>query len=87
LYDNEFVLHIDGLTLNVTLYYEYVSDPPIFADLGQTSLVIEDLEIYFDAYPNLEDNALSLDIVEMRLGRDELALVFDGISDIGDIAT
>jgi hypothetical protein len=83
LYDDRLVFGIKNLTANLGMSYMYVSDPPIFADIGDFDLDIEnttmilDMNQFFDSDGLMEIiiNSLQLDIAPWRMN-------FEGISDI-----
>ena len=39
---------MNNLTLNVTCNYAYVSDPPIFADIGEAYIGIDTMDFIFN---------------------------------------
>ena len=53
LLNNEIVLDLRKLNLNLSAYYEGISDPPILADLGLITLVFNELNFSLDFIPEL----------------------------------
>ena len=81
LQDGGIAFNIADLVVNVTTDYGYVSEPPIFADLGQTIVLLDDLMAKLLINFNYEDGALALGLDDLEFSVDELDVVFDGLSD------
>jgi hypothetical protein len=88
LYDDRLVFGVQNLTADVGFSYMYVSDPPIFADIGDFDWNIPDLTLLVDMDQSISDdgqmdiliNSLVFDIKTWRM-------TFDGISDMAQVAT
>lgn len=87
LLDDEFIVDFNGFTLNFTLIYTYISDPPIFADIGASNMIINDMDLYMDASPILINNTLNIAIDSLNISLDALSFELDGISDISIVMT
>lgn len=93
--ENELVFDLEKFGLDFSMNYEYVSDPPVFADFGLCSLLLKNISAYFDAIPVFveEDgwDTFSLDLLPTTYiskgGFGPLKMEFDGISDISILAT
>jgi hypothetical protein len=48
LYDDEMKINITDLIIDLDIGYEFISDPPIIADLGYFNLTIEELDLIFN---------------------------------------
>ena len=74
-----------NLSLNATLKYGYVLDPPIAADLGDAYLDIADLSLNTDLSLDWYDDGISLGISNITIGFDCLDLFLDGYSDLSEV--
>lgn len=86
--DNEARFQIDQLTLNVEFDYAYISDPPLFADIGVAYLGFDGMSLDFN-WTSTYDGELVLQItdIEMNFAPDQPHPLFDGISDISILAS
>ena len=77
---------LTDLTLDVTFDYSYISDPPIFADIGTATLGVEEMTFGFSW---TFDGELKLEILEMQLdyGQVQMPADFDGLSDFSIVLT
>lgn len=80
---------MNNLTLNVTCNYAYVSDPPIFADIGEAYIGIDTMDFIFNISSSLTDDDLNVTLKNITLEfRDPHPnIVFDGLSDFSELAT
>jgi len=62
LLDQEAILNISAFVLNLTFNYAYISDPPIFADIGSAFILVDNFGIVLDGIPIFEDDHLSIDL-------------------------
>ena len=46
--DGDFTMAVSNLTMNVTTDYQFMSDPPIFADIGEANLRFSNTSISSD---------------------------------------
>jgi len=77
---------VQNLAVNLTSDYSYVSDPPIFADIGVGSFLFANTTLSMDV--NSTTNPFIIGIDNMKI--DSLAEPFcklDGISDFSQVAT
>jgi len=74
---------MNNLILNFTLIYEYISDPPIFVDIGSIFFLVHDLNLYIDVSPVLSDeNQLNIEFNTFNMSMSSLEFEMDGISDM-----
>ena len=87
--NDEVRLQLSNLTLNLTLDYAYVSDPPIFADIGSFYIGIDTLTFSANLTSLLEDDELNITLADLHLSfEDSVPLTyFDGLSDFSELAT
>ena len=69
--------------------YAYISEPPIFADIGTTTFSIDNLSfgfVYNNSY--FSNGTYAVDLKDIRLDFYEPAdfVVFDGVSDFSEVA-
>lgn len=65
---NQVRLQLSNLTLNLTFDYAYVSDPPIFADIGSAYLGIDTLSIDVNLTSSFENEQFNITIENIELG-------------------
>lgn len=87
--ENEVLFQLNNLTLNVTCNYAYVSDPPIFADIGEAYIGIDTMDFIFNISSNLTDDDLDVTLKNITLDFKDPHpnVVFDGLSDFSELAT
>ena len=69
--------------------YEYVTDPPLLADMGifrgilnKTSILIDGSSVY-----DVADSHFQVILYDFLFDMDPFLILFDGISDLGDMIT
>ena len=78
--DGSVTFAVQNLNVNVTADYSYISEPPIFADIGEASFLFANTTFSVDVTSDIEP--LTMGISNMKI--DSLAEPFcslDGISD------
>jgi hypothetical protein len=78
---------VNTLGIELSFLYEYITDPPIMADIGATYFMINDLYLYMDMSPTIVDDHLFIDIHKLNFSLPEFAIDFDGISDLSIVVT
>ena len=68
----------------MTLDYEYITDPPILADVGTFELDIQNADLKSEVYFLFEDGILNADITFFDVFLDPIFVDFDGMSDISE---
>ena len=88
-YKDEVRLQLSNLTLNFTVDYAYVSDPPILADIGSAFLGIDTLSLDLNLTSILLGDELNMTIQDISLSIEEAVpfALFDGLSDFSELAT
>jgi hypothetical protein len=87
-----YTLAITDLTLNMTADYTYITNPPLFADIGEANIVISnltassDVTSYLHATSSEENFELTFTNQYIDSGAEPLTK-FDGISDFSDVVT
>lgn len=65
----------------------YISDPPIFADIGDFDLDIANTTFLTSFDSNVLNGIVDILIYKLDLEIDPFEITFDGVSDISDVAT
>jgi hypothetical protein len=76
-----------NFTVNLGSSYMYISDPPIFADIGDFRLDIENTTMMVDFDSNVTNGVLDVLINRLSLDIDPFKVTFDGVSDMSDVFT
>jgi len=83
-----FTLRDDYLTVNITdliidldIGYEFISDPPIIADLGYINLTLEELDLLFNMTTFFEDYNLTMNVTDVAVDIINFDFAFDGVND------
>ena len=87
LFDDRMVFAFKNFTGNLGFSYMYISDPPIFADIGDFQLSIDNTTFNVDFNSNFVDGILDVKLNELFLGVEPFDVAFDGVSDISDVAS
>ena len=88
-YKDEARLQLSNLTLNLTLDYAYVSDPPIFADIGTAFIGIDTLSLDINMTSAIIDDQFNITIKSIDLSFEDVQplAIFDGLADFSELAT
>ena len=83
-----FTLHDDYLSVNITdliididIGYEFISDPPIIADLGYINLTLEELDILFNLTTYYLDYNITTNVTDVAVDIVNFEFAFDGVND------
>ena len=87
LYNDRMVFAFKNFTGNFGFDYMYISDPPIFADIGTFDLDVANTTFLTDFDSNVVNGVLDVLIHRLELEVDPFGITFDGVSDISDVAT
>jgi hypothetical protein len=87
LFDDRLVYSIRNFTGNFGFSYMYISDPPIFADIGDFNLVLDNTTFLMDFDTNIANGVLDLLIHRLEMDVYPFDIKIDGISDISDVAS
>ena len=87
--DNSVTFQMNNLTINLTLNYAYVSDPPIFADIGAAYIGVDTMNFTFEISSDLIDDDLNVTLTDLYLNFSDPHpnVVFEGLSDFSELAT
>ena len=81
-----------NLTLNLTMDYSYISDPPIFADLGSANILLPktnftvEINSYFRESRSGNTFEIEMSNINLSVSAEPLCN-FDGLSDFSEITT
>lgn len=86
---NNFVFQIIGLNLTLAFDYEYVSDPPIFADIGCATIGVSDFYLNLTDYIEIIDYKAETVITDIYTGTvgPQPDVTIDGLSDFSQVLT
>ena len=87
LYNDRMVFAFKNFTGSFGFDYMYISDPPIFADIGTFDLDVANTTFLMDFDSNVVNGVLDVLIRRLELDIDPFGITFDGVSDISDVAT
>jgi len=76
------VLYVPDFKGKIDCDYSYLSDPPIFGDIGSFTLDILNNTFYVDMYANDTDDQVKILVDEIFWQSDGLKFGFEGISDL-----
>jgi hypothetical protein len=86
--DNYALFSINELSLDVEFDYQYISDPPIFADIGVGYLGIEGMTLEFTMTTQMDsDFEIFITDLWMDFDPDQPQPLFDGISDFSQMGS
>lgn len=81
LYDDYVTVNITDLIIDLDIGYEFISDPPIIADLGFINLTLEQFDLIFNMTTYYEDYNLTLNVTDVKVDIDNFDFAFDGVND------
>ena len=84
--DGSITLAVDNLNLSLVSNYSYISDPPIFADIGEGSLHLVDMSMSADLTSTVHPFQIELSNLKVDSHARPFC-EFDGISDFSQVAT
>jgi hypothetical protein len=87
LFNDRMVFSFKNFTGNFGFSYMYISDPPIFADIGDFDLDIANTTFLMDFDSNVVNGVLEILIKRLEFDVAPFDISFDGVSDISDVAT
>ena len=88
LYNDRMVFAFKNFTGNFGFDYMYISDPPIFSDIGMYDWNLTSLTFIVDMYQYFNDEGdMNITINHLDVDIQPWRMTFDGISDISQVAT
>ena len=87
LLNDRLVFSFRNFTGDLSFSYMYISDPPIFADIGDFNLDIANSTFLMDFDSNVINGILDVLIHRLELDIKPFDIKFDGVSDISDVAS
>ncbi|CDW90402.1 UNKNOWN [Stylonychia lemnae] len=86
--NDNFIFDLNKFSAALNVSYEYLSDPPVFADFGNLTLNLENLSFYIKTTLNQtnQDN-ITFIVNNIRSELGKLDINMDGISDFSDVLT
>lgn len=85
--NNEMILSIGDFKGHVAGDYQFITDPPILADIGSFSFKSDNLTLSIDGTNTFTDGILSVALHAFHLDMQPFNLTIDGISDISEVLT
>lgn len=73
--------NLTDLVLDFDLGYEFITDPPIMADLGFLNLTMKDFDLFFNLSSSYVDYNLTLNVTKVHASIEQFSLFFDGLND------
>ena len=83
--DDEIMFNIEDFRGKILCDYSYLSDPPIFGDIGSFELDIKNNSFFLDTKSDTEDHIVKILIDEIWWMADGMNFTFDGISDMSSV--
>lgn len=80
--DNSLAVSLPNLFLDLESEYAGLSDPHLFADFGAYELKIDNLFIELETTTAFDGENLTVSVIDMNLGIDDILLFYDGVSDM-----
>jgi hypothetical protein len=87
LFNDRLVFSFRNFTGNFGFSYMYISDPPIFADIGDFDFNLDNTTFLMDFDSNIANGVLDVLIHRLEMDIYPFDIKFDGISDISDVAS
>ena len=84
--DDEIRFYLNDFTGKIMTDYSYLSDPPIFGDIGSFEFDIKNNTFFFDTIANLTDDKFEIILDEVYWESKGTNITFDSISDLGLVA-
>ena len=81
IHDEYITLNLSELILDGSIEYEFITDPPIMADIGLLNISIDNLMILFNSTARTENGDVQFNITYAKANLDNFALAFDGLND------
>ena len=67
--------------------YMYISDPPLFADIGNIEFLAKNTTLMLNGKTDFVDSLFNLTVIDTSIDIEPFSLDFNGISDMSDVAT
>jgi hypothetical protein len=87
LHDDFLAFNLSDLIIDIDLGYEFISDPPIIADLGFLNLTMEKLDLAFNLTTYYEDYNMTLNVTGVKAHIDDFDMGLDGVNDFLFVAS
>jgi len=65
----------------------YITDPPLFADIGEIHMENYNMTFSLNGFSNYDDGILNFTIIEISFDMEPFIIHFDGISDMSDVVS
>ena len=73
---------------SISCDYAYISDPPIFADIGTSYIVFDDLNTLINGTTFFDDNnTINVNLTKFDMSLHKFKIDYDGLSDFSIIVT
>jgi hypothetical protein len=70
LYDDYVVLDVKDLSFGVDIDYEYISDPPIFVDIGLIDIDLQNFKLFINVTSSWDDYNITFHFSDFKIGND-----------------
>ena len=81
IHDYYITFNLSKLVLDGSIAYEFITDPPIMADIGLLNISIDNLMILFNATTEVENGDLKVNLTYVRASLEHFGIAFDGLND------
>lgn len=85
--EDEMIFQFNNATGNFGWKYQYITDPPLLADIGEFDMDIENVTFKIDFNSDFKDDMIEVDINKVELDIKPWNFSMEGISDISELET
>lgn len=68
LHEGYLTFNLSELVLDMAIGYEFITDPPIMADIGMLNISVDNLEVLLNATTDIVNNDLKVNLTDVYLG-------------------
>ena len=85
--DDQFIFRLADFSIDMQAEYMYISDPPLFADIGNIEFNAKNTTLMLNGRTSFVDSLFNLTVIDTSIDIEPFSLDFNGISDMSDVAT
>ena len=85
--NNRMILSVGDFKGHVKADYQFITDPPILADIGSLSFSSDNLTFSIDGTNTFNDGILDINLHAFTIDMQPFVLDLDGISDLSEVVT
>lgn len=85
--NDRMILSVGDFKGHIKADYMYISDPPLFADIGSFSFSSDNLTFSIDGTNTFSDGILDVNLHAFHIDMQPFVLDIDGISDLSEVVT